>query len=247
MSAVANLQKTDYSPAATNSVYTYVGQRIRERRKQLKLNQTQLAGMMGFSYQQMQKYESGASQISVSRLLQFARVLNVKPNYFYEGISVEEEIGQTIERITVQRNRTHPLSVLLIEDSLQDIIQFRNALELCSQPVDLNIVDSATYVMDYLMNSRLKYGKQRPDIILIEPLVAKSSGFSLVKSIRRVSQLCEIPIIALTNSINQKDLQELYQNGIAGFMQKPAELREYVQALDILLTYWSKAIILPRM
>lgn len=56
-------------------VYAYIGRRIRDRRKLLKLSQTELAGLMGFSYQQMQKYETGVSHVSARKLLLFSRIL----------------------------------------------------------------------------------------------------------------------------------------------------------------------------
>jgi transcriptional regulator with XRE-family HTH domain len=55
--------------APNEYISNYIGQRIRERRKLLKLSQGELAKAVGISPQQIQKYESGANQISVVRLL----------------------------------------------------------------------------------------------------------------------------------------------------------------------------------
>ncbi len=63
-----------------DAVCIFIGQRIRERRKLLKLSQNELAEFMGFSYQQMQKYEKGLSHVSAGKLLLFAKILNVPPS-----------------------------------------------------------------------------------------------------------------------------------------------------------------------
>lgn len=58
-----------------NSVDVYVGARISLRRSALGLSQTALAGELGVSFQQVQKYETGANRISASRLHRIAMVL----------------------------------------------------------------------------------------------------------------------------------------------------------------------------
>ena len=63
----------------------YIGMRVRLRRHILALSQTDLAARMNVSYQQVQKYETGANRISASRLYQTAQVLGVGVEYFFEG------------------------------------------------------------------------------------------------------------------------------------------------------------------
>ena len=63
----------------------HIGQRVRERRIVLGLSQTVLAEGLGISFQQLQKYESGANRISASRLYQIALVLGVPVQYFFQG------------------------------------------------------------------------------------------------------------------------------------------------------------------
>lgn len=71
------------------AVNDHLGARIRFRRKQLGLSQTQLGENLGLTFQQVQKYEHGSNRISAARLLDMARVMTVPVTYFYE-----EMIGQ---------------------------------------------------------------------------------------------------------------------------------------------------------
>jgi transcriptional regulator with XRE-family HTH domain len=230
-----------------NTVYQYVGQRIKERRKLLKFNQAQLAELMGFSYQQMQKYESGSSQISVSRLLQFARVLNVPATYFYEGVRLEDSIGKEIESNIVQRTRTKPLNILLVENSSGEILQFKRVLSTLSEQVDVNVIHDAEHVLDFLIHHHSKYGRARPDVIILETLLSKNGGSQLVRSVRRMPQFLHIPIIVFTNSISKQDMMECYAQGVAGFIQKSADIQEYISTLDLMIRYWAKVVTLPNM
>jgi transcriptional regulator with XRE-family HTH domain len=76
----------DHSP---NPVDLHVGARVRMRRKLLGVSQERLAGALGLTFQQVQKYERGANRISASKLFEIARFLDVAPAYFFEGLSLE--------------------------------------------------------------------------------------------------------------------------------------------------------------
>ena len=70
-----------------------IGRKIRQRRIQLGLSQERLGERMGISYQQVQKYEKGLSNLTVWRFQQIARILHVPTDFFLEDISVAREVS----------------------------------------------------------------------------------------------------------------------------------------------------------
>ena len=64
----------------------HVGQRVAARRRSLKLSQKDLADHVGYSYQQVQKYEKGLNRVSSSVLFEFSKALDVPVAYFFEGL-----------------------------------------------------------------------------------------------------------------------------------------------------------------
>ena len=66
-----------------NSTDTYVGSRVRMRRKMLGLSQEKLGEQLGITFQQVQKYEKGANRIGASRLQTISQVLEVPIGYFF--------------------------------------------------------------------------------------------------------------------------------------------------------------------
>lgn len=64
-----------------------VGKRLRSRRRLLGLSQVKLAETCGVTFQQIQKYETGAVAISASRLWRLSTALDVSIGYFFEGVS----------------------------------------------------------------------------------------------------------------------------------------------------------------
>jgi transcriptional regulator with XRE-family HTH domain len=79
-------------PRAT-AANRFVGMRIRERRTLLGLSMPRLADMVGVTYQQLNKYETGINNVYVGRLYDIARELSVPIEYFFEGL---EEDGRRL-------------------------------------------------------------------------------------------------------------------------------------------------------
>ena len=57
------------------------------------ITQTDLAEAVGLTFQQIQKYESGANQIVSSRLYEVATALGVPVSYFFEGLPRSQRTG----------------------------------------------------------------------------------------------------------------------------------------------------------
>jgi transcriptional regulator with XRE-family HTH domain len=74
-----------------NPVDQHIGRRIAFRREELKMSQSDLGREIGpVSFQQVQKYESGANRISGSRMFEAAKAMGVEVGYFYEGLTTED-------------------------------------------------------------------------------------------------------------------------------------------------------------
>lgn len=69
----------------------HVGGRIRMRRKFCEMSQTELAEKIGLTFQQVQKYETGANRVSASKLYQISKTLRVPVTYFFTDYSDSEE------------------------------------------------------------------------------------------------------------------------------------------------------------
>jgi transcriptional regulator with XRE-family HTH domain len=69
----------------SNSYDQYVAVRIRKARKESGLSLKEVAKVLGLSWQQVSKYESGGNRISAGRLFQLAIVLQRPIGWFYAG------------------------------------------------------------------------------------------------------------------------------------------------------------------
>ena len=71
---------------SASEVDRLVGDRIRRRRILMGLTQDQLGESLGISYQQIQKYETGANRVSAGRLYLIAARLDVSPGWFFDPV-----------------------------------------------------------------------------------------------------------------------------------------------------------------
>jgi DNA-binding XRE family transcriptional regulator len=72
------------SPKSIRAVDKYIGKRMRERRRALHMGQTEVASILGVSFQQIQKYEKGLNRVSAARLFDICKVLNVSLSSMFE-------------------------------------------------------------------------------------------------------------------------------------------------------------------
>lgn len=75
-----------------------IGVRVRARRKQLKLPLRHVAGLIGVSYQQLQKYESGDNRMSATTLTRIAEALAADPSDFLPGKSKSNRGSRNAEQ-----------------------------------------------------------------------------------------------------------------------------------------------------
>jgi transcriptional regulator with XRE-family HTH domain len=111
-------------PRAVTDVDAAIGIRLRSRREMLGLTQHELAQRCNVSAQQCHKYETGASSMRASRLIQFGAALGVPVNYFFNGL---EDVGHyPDDLLELFSNRANAELVRLFADISEPTI--RNGL-----------------------------------------------------------------------------------------------------------------------
>src|SRR5882757_6042285 len=69
-----------------------MGKKIRLRRVEQRISQSDLGEKLGVSFQQIQKYEKGANRVGASRLQQIATALDVPVTFFYDSDGKTKEV-----------------------------------------------------------------------------------------------------------------------------------------------------------
>jgi len=89
---------------AAKPVDFYVGQRIRMRRHQLNMSQTDLGKACGLTFQQIQKYEKGTNRVGASRLQQIADAMKTPVFWFFKDApSAQTNATATAETLALSQ------------------------------------------------------------------------------------------------------------------------------------------------
>ena len=99
---MSKVKRTSYRgrcpDGSPNPIDVHVGQRIRLRRCNLGLSQEKFATLLGLTFQQVQKYESGSNRIGCSRLWDISQVLLVPVSYFFDEMD-KDTINKSPRRL----------------------------------------------------------------------------------------------------------------------------------------------------
>ena len=99
---------------------------MRQRRAVSGMPQKELARQLGISFQQVQKYESGANRISASKLWQLCGILDVTPGFFFEGLSPQRKrVGSSDQTTPPEADSRSARQVLDLNQAFQKIADTR--------------------------------------------------------------------------------------------------------------------------
>jgi transcriptional regulator with XRE-family HTH domain len=121
-----------------------VGQRIRWRRRELKLTQERLGELLELTFQQVQKYEKGVNRVSAGRLYEIAGVLGVPISYFFDG--AEEFLGA--EQAEFAEDEDEPHAPVMTPEMLELISAFQKIEDISLRKSLLNTVRAAASAFD---------------------------------------------------------------------------------------------------
>jgi CheY-like chemotaxis protein len=141
-----------------------------------------------------------------------------------------------------------PAVILLAEDDPGDQELTRRALEEGAIRNELHIVTDGEAALDYLFR-RGKYQNPatspRPDLLLLDLNMPKVDGRQVLQHVRADTNLRRLAVVVLTTSQHEEDIIRTYELGANSYITKPMELRQFMQVIQALETYWFQIVVLP--
>jgi CheY-like chemotaxis protein len=145
-------------------------------------------------------------------------------------------------------NNSKPVVILMAEDDADDRLLAKDALSECGLAGDLHFVENGEDLLDYL-HRRGKYnGKSthpRPGLILLDLNMPRKDGREALREIKTNPELRRIPIIVLTTSNADMDIERAYELGANSFISKPVTFDSLVSIMRTIGDYWFSTTELP--
>jgi CheY-like chemotaxis protein len=131
---------------------------------------------------------------------------------------------------------------LMADDDPEDQELFLKAFTTAAIPHRLSFVADGEELLDYLL-CRNEYANgsapDRPDLILLDLNMPRLDGHGALREIKKVPEIADIPVIVLTTSTSEHDVEETYRLGAQSYIEKPASFKELVARLREIETYWT--------
>lgn len=136
-------------------------------------------------------------------------------------------------------NEKKQISILLVEDDPGDQKLIKTAILCRDCEVGISIASSGESALSYLANSKNEPTKYpRPNLILLDLNMPGMGGKAFLRKIKADDDLCSIPVVVVTTSDSETDIQECYALHAAGYIQKSAMPDEFSQVLEKMTRYW---------
>ncbi len=134
-------------------------------------------------------------------------------------------------------NKNLPLEILLIEDNDQDAeltIRAMREYNMCNKIIRLLDGQEA---MDYFFSDKSN-SNEIPRLILLDIKLPGISGLEVLRNLKTHETTKTIPVIILTSSTEEKDIQTCYHLGVNSYISKPVEFESFQNMMKTLGMYW---------
>ena len=126
----------------------------------------------------------------------------------------------------------HILTIFSAEDDLDDQHSIERAIKKSGIGATINFVSNGQALIEKLTE---QYGVNLPDILLLDLNVPIVDGLEVLRLLRERDDIDDLPVIILTTSSNQEDIDKCYSLGAKSFITKLSsfsELAEVVKSLS---------------
>ena len=128
--------------------------------------------------------------------------------------------------------------ILLVEDNEGDILLTKEAFEECKVNTAISVAKNGKEALDFLFKKGVFAEAKKPDLILLDINMPIMNGHEVLKQIKADVNLKKIPVIMLTTSSSEKDLDTAYENHCNSYVKKPLEMSDFLSAILKIEEFW---------
>jgi CheY-like chemotaxis protein len=134
--------------------------------------------------------------------------------------------------------------ILLVDDNIADLKLGLHALRQEDSALGIIVARDGEEALDVLLG-RGKYQqsdvRQYLKLVLLDLKLPKVNGFDVLRVIKAHDAAKHIPVVVLTSSNQESDIQECYRLGANSYVQKPVDFDRYQQLMNLIKLYWTTA------
>ena len=131
-------------------------------------------------------------------------------------------------------NPTRP--ILLVEDNPMDVDLTIRAFQHNHVVNPVTILRDGEEALDYIRNYSLQ--APMPLLVLLDLKLPRVDGLELLAELRKTSNFKTTPVVVLTSSSEDKDVQTAYRLGANSYIVKPVNFENFIEVAREIELYW---------
>jgi CheY-like chemotaxis protein len=132
-------------------------------------------------------------------------------------------------------------TILVVEDNPTDVMLIRRAFDKAKFANPVQIVGDGDAAVEYLAGEDAYADREKfplPILVLLDLKLPKRSGLEVLEWLRTQEGLKRIPVVMLTSSQQDRDVNAAYDGGVNSYLVKPVEFDGLLQMLKTVNLYW---------
>ncbi len=135
--------------------------------------------------------------------------------------------------------------ILVVEDSDEDFEATKRAFKKSGLANVLIRCRDGEEAIDYFFSEKNSLNFI-PNIILLDLNLPGTDGLEVLKKLKGDDRFKRIPIVVLTTSSDEYDIEKCHDSGVNSYMVKPVNLGKFIEAIQHLNDYWFEVVVLPK-
>lgn len=139
------------------------------------------------------------------------------------------------------------LDVLLIDDNQSDIKLTLHVINEENPSRRVHVIRDGEEAMNFILGQRQDPAEERPilGLVLLDLKLPKLNGFEILEALRQQSDFKTLPVVVLSSSNQDRDVNKSYELGANGYVQKPVDFDTFRCVIRRIVAYWLDTNLTP--
>jgi CheY-like chemotaxis protein len=138
-------------------------------------------------------------------------------------------------------DQVNEVEILLVEDNPNDIALTLRAFRKHNLSNRIHVVKDGEEALEFLFaEGRFSYRNVNrvPKVVLLDLKLPKVDGLEVLKKLKSDPRTRKIPVVILTSSKEDRDIQTSYDLGANSYIVKPVDFEKFMEATREIGMYW---------
>jgi two-component system, response regulator len=132
-----------------------------------------------------------------------------------------------------------PVDILLVEDTPADVQLTMHVFQKYNISNRVEIVEDGAEALDFLFHTGPYADRdERPKVVLLDLKLPRVSGLEVLRQIRADPRTHKLPVVILTSSREDVDIEKCYELGVNSYIVKPVDFAQFGESVRQLGLYW---------